>query len=331
MTLPNPGSLAEARHVPVLLQEVVEALAPQPGASMIDGTFGAGGYTRALLSRQCRVLALDRDPTAITAGESLVAQSEGRLMLRQATFSTLDAVAREQGITQADGVVLDIGVSSMQIDTAERGFSFLKDGPLDMRMSLDGESAADAVNGLDADELADIIYTFGEEQRSRSIARAIVRARGEAPIRTTSQLVAAIERATGPHHAGLKVHPATRTFQALRIYVNRELDELEGGLAAAERILGSGGRLAVVTFHSLEDRIVKRFLAARSGKLPGASRHLPETRAVAAPSFELLGKGHIAASEAEIRANPRARSAKLRAARRTAAPAFAATSKDGRR
>lgn len=292
---------------------------------MIDGTFGAGGYSRALLAANCRVLAIDRDPTAVKSGAALVAQATGRLILRQGIFSALDEIAHAEGIAEADGVVLDIGVSSMQIDTAERGFSFAKDGPLDMRMSMEGKSAADVVNQASAGELADIIFRYGEEPRSRAIARAIVRARSEAPLRTTAQLVSAIARATGPHRHGQKIHPATRTFQALRIYVNRELDELEGGLAAAERILRTGGRLAVVTFHSLEDRIVKQFLAERSGRLPGKSRHLPEDGERSPPSFELLTRGHVAAGEAESRANPRARSAKLRAAHRTAAPAFSHT------
>ena len=306
----------------MLLQEVVGALSPKPGEIMIDGTFGAGGYSQALLqASDCRVLAIDRDPTAIAAGAALLAQFGGRLDLRQGNFSRLDDIASGAGIEQADGVVLDIGVSSMQIDSPERGFSFQKDGPLDMRMSGAGESAADVVNRLDAEELANVIYKYGEESRSRVIARAIVKARTEAPIRTTLQLVSAVERATGKYHGGMKTHPATKTFQALRIYVNRELDELEEGLEAAERVLRAGGRLAVVTFHSLEDRIVKRFLAERSGHLPGSSRHMPDVNVKPAPTFELLFKGAVGPSEREIAANPRARSAKLRAARRTATPA----------
>jgi 16S rRNA (cytosine1402-N4)-methyltransferase len=313
-------------HIPVLLQEVVDALSPKPGDQTIDGTFGAGGYSRALLqAADCRVLAIDRDPTAITAGAALLAQFGDRLELRQGNFSSLDDIARGAGIEQADGVVLDIGVSSMQIDSAERGFSFLKDGPLDMRMSGAGKSAADVVNRMDVEELANIIYKYGEEPRSRAIARAIVKARTEAPIRTTLQLVSAVERATGKYHGGMKTHPATRTFQALRIYVNRELDELEEGLEAAERILRAGGRLAVVTFHSLEDRIVKRFLAERSGNLPGSSRHVPDVNVKLPPTFELLFKGAVGPNEKEIAANPRARSAKLRAARRTAAPVTLST------
>jgi 16S rRNA (cytosine1402-N4)-methyltransferase len=318
--MPKTADFAPAGgHVPVLVQEVVDALSPKAGELMIDGTFGAGGYSQALLrAADCRVLAIDRDPTAIAAGAALLAQFGDRLTLRQGNFSSLDAAAREAGFEQAEGVVLDIGVSSMQIDAAERGFSFMKDGPLDMRMSGTGESAADVINHMDAEELANIIYKYGEEPRSRAIARAIVKARTEARIMTTLQLVSAVERATGKYHGGMKTHPATRTFQALRIYVNSELEELEEGLEAAEHILRTGGRLAVVTFHSLEDRIVKRFLAERSGHLPGSSRHILDVSVKPAPTFELLFKGAIGPSEKEIAGNPRARSAKLRAARRTA-------------
>jgi 16S rRNA (cytosine1402-N4)-methyltransferase len=322
MQVPN-SSAPHGRHIPVLLKEVVAALAPQDGETFIDGTFGAGGYARALLeTANCRILAIDQDPAAIADAEDLVRHFAGRLVLRRGKFSALDNIANDEGVPAADGVVLDIGVSSMQIDDAERGFSFQKDGPLDMRMSRQGPSAADVVNNLTATELADLIFKYGEEARSRAIARAIVKARSEAPVLTTLQLVAAISPATGPHRHGARFHPATRTFQALRIYVNRELEELEGGLAAAERLLRAGGRLAVVTFHSLEDRIVKRFLAERSGHVPGSSRHMPERKDVRAPSFELLFKGHVEASQTEINTNPRARSAKLRAARRTSAPAF---------
>ena len=331
MTLSSPVSATEGRHQPVLLAEVLAALAPRDGEVVIDGTFGAGGYSKAILAAaNCRVIAIDRDPTAIAGGSSAVSAAQGRLQLCLGRFSELDRIARGNGHESVDGVVLDIGVSSMQLDTAERGFSFTKDGPLDMRMSREGRSAADVVAELDADELANVIYIYGEEPRSRAIARAIVKARNEAPITTTAQLVAAIERATGPQRAGMKTHPATKTFQALRIYVNGELEELEEGLAAAERILHAGGRLAVVTFHSLEDRIVKRFLAERSGHTPAGSRHLPEVKMSAPPSFELIGKGHVAPGEREIAANPRSRSAKLRAARRTAAPAMPTRRKDAR-
>lgn len=289
----------------------------------MDATFGAGGYSRAILkAAACNVIAIDRDPEAIAGGAEMVRDSNGRLTLVQGHFAMLDTIAQAAGHAALDGVVLDIGVSSMQLDNPARGFSFLRDGPLDMRMSSDGPSAADVVAELDADELANVIYVYGEEPRSRAIARAIVKARNEAPITTTAALVRAIERVTGPHRPGMKTHPATRTFQALRIHVNGELQELEEGLAAAERILRADGRLVIVTFHSLEDRIVKRFLAERSGHLPGPSRHMPDIKPQEAASFELIGKGHRAASAAEIAANPRARSAKLRAARRTIAPAM---------
>jgi 16S rRNA (cytosine1402-N4)-methyltransferase len=305
------------RHRPVMLDEVLAALAPTQGETHVDGTFGAGGYTKGILAAaDCKVIAIDLDPNAIRDGLEIVQKSAGRLNLCHGRFSTMEDFVDGQ----VQGVVLDIGVSSMQLDEAERGFSFMKDGPLDMRMAQDGESAADVVATRNAEDLANIIFEFGEEPKSRAIARAIVKARGEAPITTTRGLVSAIERATGPHRPHLKTHPATKTFQALRIYVNRELDELTQGLDAAERILAEGGRLVVVTFHSLEDRIVKRFFAERSGNLPSPSRHAPQIQSAAQPSFELFFKGHIAPSEAEIAANPRARSAKLRAGRRTAAP-----------
>ncbi len=307
------------RHSPVMLAEVLAALAPASGETHVDGTFGAGGYSCGILdTAYCRVIAIDQDPNAIRDGRAFVSASGGRLTLHHGAFSEMaDFVGGN-----VNGVVLDIGVSSMQLDEAERGFSFMRDGPLDMRMSQAGESAADVVRTRDAEDLANIIFEFGEEPRSRAIARAIVKARDEAAITTTKELVAAIERATGPHRPHIKTHPATKTFQALRIYVNRELDELTQGLDAAERILAAGGRLVVVTFHSLEDRIVKRFFAERSGNLPSPSRHAPQAQAVAPPSFELLFKGHIAPSDAEIAINPRARSAKLRAGRRTAALAM---------
>jgi 16S rRNA (cytosine1402-N4)-methyltransferase len=324
-------STSEGRHAPVLLAEVLAAIAPRQDGVVIDGTFGAGGYSRALLQAGAgKVIAIDRDPDAIAGGTGLVAEAAGRLVLHHGRFAELDRIARSQGEDGVDGVVLDIGVSSMQIDEAQRGFSFLKDGPLDMRMSKAGRSAADVVAELDADDLADVIYIHGEERQSRAIARAIVKARQDAPITTTLQLVKAIERATGPHRPGMKTHPATRTFQALRIYVNGELEELEEGLRAAERILRAGGRLAVVTFHSLEDRIVKRFLAERSGHTPGGSRHAPEVAPARPATFELIGKGHVGPGEPEIAANPRARSAKLRAARRTAAPCQPTRNREGR-
>ena len=303
-------------HVPVMLAEVLGALCPRSGGTYVDGTFGAGGYTRAILEHPgTRVIAIDRDPSAIRAGSVMAARYGDRLILREGRFGDMEALV---GQAPVEGVVLDIGVSSMQIDQPERGFSFLRDGPLDMRMAQSGPSAADAVNTLAQDALANIIYIFGEEPRARTIARAIVAARAEGPITTTLGLVRAIERVTGRPRPD-RIHPATRTFQALRIHVNGELDELVEALHAAERLLSPGGRLVVVTFHSLEDRIVKRFFAARAGKLPAGSRHLPDQARGPEPSFDLPFKGHLAASDEEARRNPRARSAKLRAGIRTAA------------
>ena len=310
------------RHVPVLLPEVLSALGLDRDGLAVDGTFGAGGYTRALLEAGpgVRVIAIDRDPTAIAAGQDLVRAADGRLRLVEGRFGALDALLAQAGEAGADWIVLDIGVSSMQLDQAERGFSFRQDGPLDMRMGGDGPSAADLVNGAEEGTLADILYHFGEERRSRAVARAIVEARRRAPIETTAQLadlVAGVVRA----EPGSPIHPATRSFQGLRIAVNDELGELVRGLHAAERALKPGGRLAVVTFHSLEDRIVKQFFAARSGRAAQASRHLPGTEAPAPKSFRLVTKGPVLPSEAETDANPRARSAKLRAAERTEAEA----------
>ncbi len=303
-----------------MLAEVLHALAPQAGGIYVDGTFGAGGYTCGILAAaDCKVVAIDRDPSAIAAGASMVASSHGRLRLVQSTFGEMGSIVEDQKV---QGVVLDIGVSSMQIDEASRGFSFMRDGPLDMRMGQVGKSAADYVNGLDAEQLAQIIFILGEEPRSRSIAKAIVTARSEAPLLTTLALVKAVERATGPQRAKDRTHPATRTFQALRIHVNGELDELAQALCAAEDILDMGGRLVVVTFHSLEDRIVKKFFAERSGKLPTNSRHLPASHDGPAASFELLFKGHQEAGPEEMLDNPRSRSAKLRCGIRTAAASF---------
>ncbi|MFD2029678.1 16S rRNA (cytosine(1402)-N(4))-methyltransferase RsmH [Ancylobacter dichloromethanicus] len=307
-----------ARHLPVLLTEVLEYLAPKEGGVYVDGTFGAGGYTRAILdAAACRVIAIDRDPNAIREGQALVDASGGRLTLVQERFSALDEVALAAGVPLVDGVVLDIGVSSMQIDEGERGFSFRRDGPLDMRMSQDGPSAADLVAKLSDTELANLIYRFGEERHSRAVAKAILAARAEAPIERTLQLADIVAKVVWakPHEP----HPATRTFQALRIAVNDELGELARALAAAERILKPGGRLVVVTFHSLEDRIVKNFLANRA-KVASGSRHLPAV-AGAAPSFTLVARGAVEPGEEERAVNPRARSAKLRAAARTPAPA----------
>ena len=310
------------RHTPVMLAEVLSALACENGGVFIDGTFGAGGYTRGILaSREAQVIAIDRDPTAIAAGQTAVEEFKPRLQLIMGRFSDLASIARDLGHEKVAGVVLDIGVSSMQLDEAERGFSFNRDGPLDMRMGQSGQSARDVVNTFEANELANIIFIFGEEPRSRSIARAIVKSRDEAPLQTTLDLVRAVEKATGPQRAKDRTHPATKTFQALRIYVNNELAELAAALHAAEDILEEGGRLVVVCFHSLEDRIVKRFFTSRAGRLPTASRHLPESQIGPLPSFIQTEKSAIAASGAEAELNPRSRSAKLRFGIRTSAPA----------
>ena len=310
--------MSRAAHTPVLLDEVIDALAIQPDATVVDGTFGAGGYARAMLAVGAgRVIGFDRDPDAIAEGPALVSNAleEGRLTLIEDRFSQMDRALADRGIGPVDGIALDIGVSSMQIDRAERGFSFQKDGPLDMRMEKSGPTAADFLNEAEETEIARVIREYGEEPRARTIARAIVAAR---PIERTGELAAIVRRALG-FRQGQKSDPATRTFQAIRIHVNGELAELEHGLAAAERSLKPGGRLAVVTFHSLEDRIVKRFFRERSGGMPGGSRHLPELKAVDAPTFERVAKP-VSPSESELTSNPRARSARLRSAMRTAAP-----------
>lgn len=307
-------------HIPVLLAEVLEALKASGGGDFLDGTFGAGGYTRAILdvNPQNRVLALDRDPTAIAAGQALVAAYPGRLSLVETEFSAMEDAATEVGFKLFDGIVLDIGVSSMQLDQAIRGFSFRNDGPLDMRMSGAGESAYDIVNSASEERLADIFYHYGEERLSRVIARAIVADRKTKRFETTKDLADMIGRIIRTKPGD--IHPATRSFQALRIAVNDELGELARALHAAERLLKPGGRLAVVSFHSLEDRIVKVFFAARSGR-GGGSRHAPVAAAPVA-SFRMEGKWPQTAGAAELSLNPRARSAKLRMAIRTeAAPA----------
>lgn len=306
------------RHIPVMLGEVLASLAPSPGKTILDGTFGAGGYTRAILGAGANVIALDRDPNAIAGGQDLVAEFDGRLSLIASRFSQLAAHAPDGGL---DGVVLDVGVSSMQIDEADRGFSFQRNGPLDMRMSASGVSAADVVNRAKAGDMARIFGFLGEEKQAGRIARAIEKRRASEPFATTRDLANLIE-SVNPRKAKDKIHPATRVFQALRIFVNDELGELARALFAAERALKPGGRLVVVSFHSLEDRIVKRFLADRSGKASG-SRHLPMVEEKAAV-FEPVGKGMMSASNDEAEINPRSRSAKLRAAFRTAAPAAAA-------
>ena len=307
-----------APHIPVLLDEVLEALAPQPGDVIVDATFGAGGYTRALLGAGATVHAFDRDPDAIALGSAWpeTRESPPRLVLHPRRFSEMVAALAEAGVARVDGVVMDIGVSSMQLDQPERGFAFSANGPLDMTMSRSGPTAADFVNEAPEAEIADVLYRYGEERQSRRVARAIVAAR---PLSTTGEQAQVVRKALG-YRPGAPKDPATRSFQAIRIHVNGELDELETGLSAAERVLAAGGRLAVVTFHSLEDRIVKRFLREASGSEARASRHMPDAPASVAPVFEKVSKA-VRPSESEILRNPRARSATLRAAVRTAAPA----------
>jgi 16S rRNA (cytosine1402-N4)-methyltransferase len=309
-------------HVPVLLTEVVAALAPRDGGIYVDGTFGRGGYARAILSAaDCTVWGIDRDPAAIAAGAALAQEFPDRLTMIEGPFGSMDTLLNEAGVGQVDGVTLDLGVSSPQIDDPARGFSFRADGPLDMRMGNHGNTAADAVNSMDETELANVIFRLGEERLSRRVARAIVQARTQAPIERTAQLADIVRRVVPKSKDG--IDPATRTFQALRLYVNDELGELDRGLIAAERLLRPGGRLAVVSFHSLEDRQVKEFLRRRSGNAPAPSRHAPvETGAPAAPSFHLISRKPVTPGEAELSDNPRARSARLRAAERTKAPAF---------
>ncbi|KAA0077120.1 16S rRNA (cytosine(1402)-N(4))-methyltransferase RsmH [Tardiphaga sp. P9-11] len=311
-------STPDTRHISVLGVEAVDMLSPRTGGIYVDATFGAGGYSRAILATEgTRVIAIDRDRTAIAGGFDLVDKSDGRLTLVEDRFSNLADVCVALGESLVDGVVMDVGVSSMQIDQAERGFSFRFDGPLDMRMSQHGPTAADVVAKASEADLANIIYIFGEERHSRSVARAIIAARKEGPIETTKQLVDIVQKVVWAKPG--EIHPATRTFQALRIFVNEELDELHTALAAAERVLKPGGRLSVVSFHSLEDRIVKNFMVERS-KTGGGSRHLPEV-AQSKPRFSLVNKRPIIAGDEELKANPRARSAKLRGAERTDAPA----------
>lgn len=301
-------------HIPVLLYEVLAALRPGPGSVMVDATFGAGGYTRALLDGGATVHAFDRDPDAIAAGQGWPETRENppRLVLHPRRFSEMADALADAGVAQVDGVAMDIGVSSMQLDQPGRGFAFSADGPLDMRMAQDGPSAADFLNTADEAAIADVLFHYGEERQSRRVARAIVAAR---PLATTGDLARVVRKALG-HRPGAPKDPATRSFQAVRIHVNAELDELREGLAAAETLLRSGGRLAVVSFHSLEDRIVKQFLREACGVTGGGSRHLPETPASFAPTFRDGGKA-IRPTEAETLRNPRARSATLRAATRT--------------
>lgn len=317
---PTPPASGALRHTPVLLAEAIAALAPRAGGRYLDATFGAGGYSREILKTpETRVLALDRDPSAVRAGATLVSDMRGRLTLVEARFSQLEEVARAQGFLPLEGAVFDIGVSSMQFDEAERGFSFRFDAPLDMRMEGRGLSAADLVNEADEETLADILYFYGEERAARRIARAIVHDRKLAPFASTRALAEMIARVAPARPTD--IHPATKSFQALRIAVNDELGELIDGLAGAERALTEGGRLVVVTFHSLEDRIVKQFLAERAGRGETGSRRLPGEAAPPASSFVCVGRQPVTPSRDEIASNPRARSAKLRFATRTAAPA----------
>jgi 16S rRNA (cytosine1402-N4)-methyltransferase len=319
-----------SRHIPVLLSQVLRILSPRAGETYIDATFGAGGYTRAILAAApgCRVLAIDRDPQAVTGGGGLLEEFAGRLTLVAGRFSELDRIAEGAGLAPAHGVLLDVGVSSLQIDSPERGFSFQHDGPLDMRMSGTGPSAADVVNTLSETKLADVLYQLGEERRSRAIARAIVARRRERPFSRTLELAHLVERVLG-RRRGEAQHPAMRTFLALRIYVNDELTELWGGLSAAERVLAPGGRLIAVTFHSLEHGLVKRFLAERTGRSARPSRHTPPAQEMARQaSFRFVNHRPISPSEQEIAANPRARSAQLRAALRTEAPVWPADRKE---
>ncbi len=312
---------ADQRHIPVLGRQAIAWLAPRDGGLYVDATFGAGGYSAAILKTAgTRVIAIDRDRRAVTAGFDLVDRSAGRLTLVEDRFSNLAEICAAQGAPTVDGVVMDVGVSSMQLDEADRGFSFRLHGPLDMRMGHEGATAADVVAQASEADLANIIYIFGEERHSRAVARAIVAARKQAPIETTRALADIVAKVVRSKPG--EIHPATRTFQALRIFVNAELDELHLALSAAERVLKPGGRLVMVSFHSLEDRIVKNFLVERAGA-GGGSRHLPEI-AQAAPSFSILTRRPVTPDDAEISANPRARSAKLRAAERNEAPAHAA-------
>jgi 16S rRNA (cytosine1402-N4)-methyltransferase len=330
MMTPGGTSMGEgarrgtSRHVPVLLPEVLRALRPQRGATYIDGTFGAGGYAAAILAAApgARVLAIDRDPEAIAAGAGLAAAQQGHLILQQGCFGDLDRIAEQKDLLPIDGVVLDIGISSMQVDDPARGFSFQRDGPLDMRMSGQGPTAADFVNTAEEAEIAEVIFHLGGERSARAIARRILVRRAERPLARTSELAELVIRVLGREKIAGR-HAATRTFQALRMHLNDELGELARGLAAAERSLQAGGRLVVVTFHSLEDRLTKQFLRARAVPAAQGSRHLPPGAAgQPAPSFRFVNPRPVSPKPEEVAANPRARSAKLRAAVRTDAPAW---------
>ena len=313
---------ASSQHTPVMLGEVLDALSPKDGGIYVDGTFGNGGYTRAVLNAaSCSVYGIDRDPSVVRHAREMEDEFSGRFTIIEGRFGSMAELLNQRGIGPVDGVALDIGVSSMQIDTPERGFSFRSDGPLDMRMESAGTSASDIVNDMDEDDLANIIYELGEERFSRRVAAAIIRAREEEPINRTLQLADIVRRVVPKSKDG--IDPATRTFQALRIFVNDELGEVDRGLAAAEQVLAPGGRLCVVSFHSLEDRRVKKFLKTRSGDVPLPSRHMPApTTPVAEPTFKLISRKAISPSADEQRINPRARSAHMRFAERTSAPAW---------
>ena len=313
--------MSETIHLPVLMAEVLDALAPRDGETIVDGTFGGGGYSRAILrAANCKVIGLDRDPAAIERGKEIVREFPGRLTLVNGTFGAMQELLTGQGVEAVDGIVLDLGVSSDQLEVAERGFSIQHDGPLDMRMGNTGISAAGVVNSYSEQALAGIIYVYGEELKANAVARAIVAARGKGEITRTGELASICARAVGRQASG--IHPATRTFQALRIYVNDELGELARGLNAAETLLKPGGRLVIVSFHSLEDRMVKRFLTERCGRTAQASRHMPVAPMAVRPSFDACARKAVTASRDELQRNARSRSAKLRFATRTQQPAI---------
>ncbi len=317
-------STASHQHIPVLLAEVLDALVPADGATYVDGTFGRGGYSKAILAAcdTCDVIGIDHDPDAISAGTQLEKQYPRRFRIVAGKFSDMESIAKSLGLNEVNGVALDVGVSSVQLDDGARGFSFQKDAPLDMRMSKSGMTAADVVNEYPEEELSDIFYQYGEERAARRLAREIVRRRDGAPIKTTLELAGLVEETIGRKHSKRKIHPATKTFQALRIFVNDEIHELANGLAAAERILAEDACLAVVSFHSLEDRLVKRFLAIRSGQNSSVSRHQPPLQNQREPSFVLRRRSAIKPHADEISKNSRARSARLRVAYRTQAKPF---------
>lgn len=324
----GPVSPHAGTHVPVMAEQVIHALAPVEGAVMVDGTYGGGGYARAALAvANITLIAIDRDPEAMERAWAHAGR-DPRLIPASGRFGELETILHAMNRDHVDGVMLDLGVSSFQIDEAERGFSFMRDGPLDMRMERRGPSAADAVNHLTEGELADIFHILGEETGARRVAREIVHRRRSQPFTTTLDLADVIEKALGGRR-GKPTHPATKSFQALRMWVNDESGELVRALAAVERVLKPGGRLAIVTFHSIEDRIVKLFLRSRSGNDPGASRHIPRAPKGQAPTFEVLQRKAIEPTEDELAANPRARSAKLRWALRTEAPAWNTAPDDG--